>query len=279
MGSRRFACRRCDAVFAVDPTRAVRPPVVLLPPTFRRRSWEAAYRRRSARAAASVPLYRERATPWLQPVKPLSVTDLDGNESRICPISRPWDPRAGASLWIESPRNLLGAVRTARPKLPRDAVVLEVRDALLDRRVLGPHRYAVLLSSRAVVRSEQWRMEYNARIVARATEASEHLVVVGSGGDAPKDLIERAALLGPPAAGAAIVHDPRLGYLAARAHRCGVLHVNWRDYHVRVLENRLAWTDLRRSRPTLVDVLAGPGRYLGECPRHQVPALFIAEDR
>jgi hypothetical protein len=89
------------------------------------------------------------------------------------------------------------------------------------------------------------------------------------------NLIERAALVETPASEAMLLHDPRLGYVAARNGDCGVTHVNWRDYHVRTLGDRLAWTDLRRSRPTLVDVVAGSGWDLDECPHHHVPALVI----
>jgi hypothetical protein len=142
----------------------------------------------------------------------------------------------------------------------------------LDRRALGGHRYGVLLSPRAVVRSEQWRTEYNNRVLAGASAVGRSVVVVGSI-VAEGNLIERAALAETPASGALLLHDPWLGYVAARNGDCGVMHVNWRDYHVRMLGDRLAWTDLRRSRPTLVDVVAGSGWDLGECPHHHVPAL------
>ncbi|MFC0623267.1 hypothetical protein [Kribbella deserti] len=158
-------------------------------------------------------------------------------------------------------------------------MILEVRDSLLDRQRLGHHPYGVLLSANAEVPSEQWRAEHNARIVEQAS--GRGLAVVGASADLVEleGVVERGALEGPPTTGAALLHDPWLGYVAARARRCDVLHVNWRDYHVRAEGDALAWTDLRRSRPTLVDVLAGSGWDLGDCPHHHVPALFIREDR
>lgn len=268
----RSTCRRCDAVFSVG---ALRPAAsIALPKTFRQSAWQSTYRRRLAHAVAAVPLYRERSAPWRQPARPLRVAELAGSEVRICPFSRPWNPQREPPLWIERPDNLLTALRTTG-HLGRGTVILETRDSLLDRRALGGHRYGVLLSSHAMVRSEQWRTEYNGRVLAAASRFGRNVVVVGTSAVAHGNLIERTALVETPAPGAVLLHDPWLGYLAARNGDCGVLHVNWRNYHVRMLGDQLAWTDLRRSRPTLVDVVAGSGWDLRDCPHHHVPALVI----
>ena len=286
----REACRTCQAVIRCRSAGRLRLAARLGPldasalvrPVFRQSWWRAAYRRRLDHALSTVPLYRERSAPWQPPAEPLTAEDLELNEYRICPFSRPWNPRREPSLWTGRPEGLSEVLRTTRA-LRAVRTVLEFREALVDWPRLGLVGYGTLLSDRARVRSDRWRLYHNlgvldgargpVAIVGGSVDLESLRSGMSAGPTAPITWLACRALGDGPGTELALVRDRHLGYVAARDPRCGAVHVNWRSYYVRPIDGGLVWTDLRRSRPTLVDVYAGPGWKLATCPEHRVPAL------
>ncbi|GAA4202971.1 hypothetical protein GCM10022252_59880 [Streptosporangium oxazolinicum] len=74
---------------------------------------------------------------------------------------------------------------------------------------------------------------------------------------------------------AEVLWDARLGYLGARHRECGRVHTNWRRVHVRPHASGPLFTALRRTRPTLVNIVppGTAGLVPGLCPRHGTPVL------
>ncbi|MFG2005176.1 hypothetical protein ACGFNU_39135 [Spirillospora sp. NPDC048911] len=166
----------------------------------------------------------------------------------------------------------------------RWTAVLEVRDAMIDRRWLGRGvPYAALLSPKADVVNEERRAALNRRATELATSGA---VIVGTRneladvlpeiGAASLRVLHRAGLadaLGM--AGPVVAYDPVLGYYAARMPSCGHLHLLWRLFHARVADGALQLTALRRRRPVLCNVIPvdAAGAAVERCPRHHTPIL------
>ncbi|MEO5876429.1 MAG: hypothetical protein ABIS86_16450 [Streptosporangiaceae bacterium] len=238
-----------------------------------------AYRQAADRAFRRVPFYREQwavAGRVLAHPRPVPSTDLAGELFRLCPLGRPWRPGAEPSLWIgdrAALRQAVGLVSHAR-------TVLEIRDACLDWTSLGRGvRYGFVLPPGADTVDEDRRLLLNHR-AETLTGAS---VLVGTPQDLSVVRLEAepvprlslgAALSGE---GAALVHDRCLGYFAARPSSCGRLHLLWRRFHLRVDDAGTPMvTDLRRSRPTLVNVVpaGAPPVSVGHCPTHDGPVIM-----
>lgn len=229
-----------------------------------------AYRRVVRHAFARVPFYRDQwvaAGRALDEPAPVPSAALAGQEHRLCPFARPFDPSREPSLWIEgSLREALSVVGA-----PRRVPVLEVRQAVLDRR-----RYGVLLSEDALVVDETRRRELNAEALGRASR----VVVVGESAP-PLPGVEvtllRRVTLGHAEDGD-LVHDPHLGYFAARAS-CGRIHLLGRRFHAQ--GHPPALTALRSRRPTLVAVIPDdPGQTrLASCAEHGTPIFEQGADR
>lgn len=73
---------------------------------------------------------------------------------------------------------------------------------------------------------------------------------------------------------AGVVHDPHLGYFAA-ATTCGRVHLLWRHFHAHPAGRALTVTALRRTRPTLVNVIPDDSGSLttAVCPEHGTPIV------
>ncbi|MFI7128837.1 hypothetical protein ACIBQ1_24255 [Nonomuraea sp. NPDC050153] len=246
--------------------------------------WERAYRRTVRSAFARVPFYRDqwvRAGRALSEPVPTPCADLAGQLHRLCPFAEPYDPGAEPSLWIGSTAELRAVLSMAGAG--GRAPVLEVRRAVLDRRTLGlSRRYGVLLATDAKVRHERRRRELNEPAL-RLAAAAGRAVLVGEReavaeflpalAEVETRVLERAGLDG--AGRSDLVHDPYLGYYAARAG-CGHLHLLWRRFHARVADDgSLAVTALLRRRPVLVDVVPDGAATLGRCPAHDTPILGV----
>lgn len=246
-------------------------------------SWERAYRRAAALAFSRVPFYRDQwvaAGRALDEPEPTPTAELAGQLHRLCPFAEPYDPAREPSLWIGEAAALREALALAG--VPGRAPVLEVRPAVLDRRTLGRGgpRYGVLLGPGARVVHERRRRELNAAAVELATRAGRAVVV----GERPAldallpelagaevTAVERVTL-GAAADGGALVHDPHLGYYAARAS-CGRIHLLWRRFHARPVGDAPAVSALRRRRPVLVGVVPDGRGTPGSCPEHGTPIL------
>ncbi|MFE0073928.1 hypothetical protein ACFWYW_34240 [Nonomuraea sp. NPDC059023] len=252
-------------------------------------AWERSYRRTVRLAFSRVPFYRDqwvRAGRALDEPLPTPTGELAGQLHRLCPFAEPYDPGAEPSLWIGPAGGLRAALAVAlgaagvRGRVP----VLEVRRAVLDRRRLGlgGPPYGVLLEPDATVVHERRRRELNAPALKLAADAGRAVVVGERAAVAsflPElagvevNVLERVTLAG--AAEGALVHDPHLGYYAARA-RCGRVHLLWRRFHARPEGGGLAVSALGRRRPVLVAVVPDGGGELGRCPGHGTPILGVA---
>ena len=73
----------------------------------------------------------------------------------------------------------------------------------------------------------------------------------------------------------AVVHDPFLGYIAARAPDCNEIHLLWDRVHAKVSSDGLLFTRLRGRRPTLVNVSAVDTGFsaVRRCRLHGTPVL------
>ncbi|MDR8414762.1 hypothetical protein MTP10_39305 [Nonomuraea sp. 3-1Str] len=264
--------------------------------------WERAYRRVVSTAFRRVPFYRDQwvaAGRALDEPEPTPSAALAGQLFRLCPFALPFDPSREPSLWTGDGSDLRDALALAGA--PRRTPVLEVRAAVLDRRTLaappfawrGP-RYGVLLGPDAKVVDESRRHALNAAALRLAAEAGR-AVVVGERAALDAVLPEltgvrvsvverlslaRAAKVGdaPVRAGdAAVVHDPRLGYLASVVPCCGRTHLLWRHFHARPAGGTLTFTALRRRRPMLVNVVPDdPGTpAIAVCPEHGTPIVSL----
>lgn len=254
---------------------------------------ERRYRRAVRRAFARVAFYRDQ---WAaagrvigEPV-PTPVAALPAPAWSLYPFAWPWSadlepppatlrPLAQA-LW-------LAGCRDRRP-------VLEVREALLDRRWLprrGARRratYRGLLSATAVVASPQRRVELNQAALAAAATAGAGWVVGG-----PAELAALPELSGgwlrpvhrlpvaaagagepPDPAVPALLYEPALGYLGARVVECGQFHL-CRGVYARVRAGALTLSLVRSRRPTLLDIVppGATGLAVGRCQRHGRPVL------
>ncbi|MFI6297998.1 hypothetical protein ACIBEJ_40855 [Nonomuraea sp. NPDC050790] len=246
---------------------------------------------------------------------PTPTGELAGQLHRLCPFGEPYDPGAEPSLWIGPPGGLRAALTTALGAAGAAGFsgaagaagvsgaagvagfsgaarlgglgrvpVLEVRRSVLDRRRLGAGGppYGVLLEPGATVVHERRRRELNAPALALATRAGR-AVVVGERAAVASFLpelegvevrvLERVTLAG--AAEGVLVHDPHLGYYAARA-RCGRVHLLWRRFHARPEGGGLAVSALGRRRPVLVAVVPEGGGEIGRCPGHGTPILGVS---
>jgi hypothetical protein len=267
---------------------------------FSAQRWEAAYRRRVARAFAEVPYYREQwaaAGRVLAEPVPTDAGDLETELYRLCALRRPWQPAGEPSLWIGRPgalREALLLAGVADVRLP----VLEVRRELVDWSRLGSGPwappYAALLEPQADTGAPARRPALLLPAAALAAGAGEALVV-GSPAEVTALAAELDRLLaglqvllrpvtrvapadaGRAVAGPLVVHDRYLGYLGARVPGCGAVHLAWWRYHVRGAGPGLTVTALRQSRPTLAGVRperAGRAR-VGRCPVHGTPTLEV----
>ncbi|MEV0625202.1 hypothetical protein [Nonomuraea wenchangensis] len=244
--------------------------------------WRLAYRRAVRAAFARVPFYRDqwvRAGRELGEPEPTPSADLAGQLHRLCPFGAPYDAGAEPSLWIGPAADLRAALRTAgvRGRAP----VLEVGPAVLDRRALGPfRRYGVLLAAGAKVRNERRRRELNEPALRLAAGAGRAVLVgeraaVAEFLPALAGIETRVLIRGNLNADGELIHDPHLGYYAARAG-CGHLHLLWRRFHARTTaDGTPAVTALRRRRPVLVDVVPDGAATLGRCPVHGAPTLGV----
>jgi hypothetical protein len=269
--------------------------------------WERAYRRVVRTAFGRVPFYRDQwaaAGRALDEPEPTPSAALAGQLYRLCPFALPFDASREPSLWIGDGRELRDAL--ALTGAPRRTPVLEVRDAVLDRRALTPAgpRYGVLLAPDARVVDEARRRALNAAAHELASRAGRAIVVgersaldailpeldgvrvhavermtvalavrdARSGGvrDARPGAV-RDALTG-------VVHDPHLGYFAGIHPGCGRIHLLWRRFHARPAGRMTAVTALRRRRPVLVGVVPDGAEALDTlimagCPEHGTPIL------
>ncbi|MEU6711319.1 hypothetical protein ABZ897_07525 [Nonomuraea sp. NPDC046802] len=246
--------------------------------------WERAYRRMVRSAFSQVPFYRDqwvRAGRALDEPLPTPCADLTGQLHRLCPFAEPYDPGAEPSPWIGSAGDLRAVLVTSGAD--GRAPVLEVRRAMLDRRRLGlSRRYGVLLASGAKVMHERRRRELNEPALKLAATAGRAVVVgereavaefLPALADIETRVVTRAELTG--AGQNDLVHDPYLGYFAARAG-CGHVHLLWRRFYARVVDGgSLAVTALLRRRPVLVDVMPDGVVTLSRCPVHGTPILGV----
>lgn len=238
-------------------------------------SAERAYRAVVRRAFRNVVFYRAQcaaAGHLLSEPVPVPTSALPDPPYELCPFPRPWQPAREGSLWTPDPRQLAGALGIAG-LLPSTGTVLEVGPALVDRdRLTRRVRYGVLLGEDALVQSEGRRREINAVVLAAAT--GPVLAVGPIELDVPT--VRRAGVDGL-AGNCPLLHDPRLGYLGARHRDCGRMHINTRLVHVAVHGDEIAFSLVRRRRPTLLAVVppGTPRVRLAECARHQTPVLEL----
>ncbi|WP_327089958.1 hypothetical protein OIE66_04895 [Nonomuraea sp. NBC_01738] len=242
-------------------------------------AWERDYRRTVADAFSRVPFYRDQwvaAGHELEEPVPTPSEELTGQLHRLCPFAAPYDPAREPSLWIGAADELREAL--ALTGAPRSAPVLEVRQAVLDRRTLGRRgpRYGVLLATGARVVHERRRRELNAPALDVARQAGA-AVLVGEQEQITRFLPELDGVdVTPIAHGEAVAFDPHLGYFGARAS-CGGLHLLWRRFHVKQSGAGPCVTALRRRRPTLAGIVpAGRERDVtGLCREHGTPILGV----
>lgn len=249
---------------------------------FARGRWDSSYRRRSRLAMSTVPFYRERWRPGAGQDQTTPVEELNGAEFWLCPFVRPWLASREPSLWSGNPAATRDAVQIACD-FPSNCTVVEFRRALIDwpwLGVTGP-RFAVLLSADAPAAVESRRDAHNLLTLERAA-ARGPVVLIGTPPeiDAAKSWVDfallslaRQSVSAHADASCQLIHDEHLGYVAARDRRCGELHVNTRHFYVRAGVGGLAWTAVRQSRPTLVDIRLGGSWTLSSCASHDVPAL------
>jgi len=262
---------------------------------FRADRWDERHRAACARAFAEVPFYREQwasAGRELSEPAPVRAADLRQELFRLCPLRSPWDPRREPTLWAGELAGLEAAL-SAVGMPPRRTPVIELRASAVDWTRFGPAGapYAFLLSRDADVASEGARTALQLAAMKLAVDHGR-AVVVGPRDELPEILRAVDAALAPvavrwsavhrmtlaeaaAAAEPAVVHDPFLGYIAARSPECGEAHVLWERVHVKASPDGLLFTRLRGRRPTLVNVLpADPGfRAVGRCPVHGTPVL------
>ncbi|GIJ55537.1 hypothetical protein [Virgisporangium aurantiacum] len=234
------------------------------------------YRRVVRRAFREVTFYRSQcaaAGRLLDEPVPTPTAAVPDPPYELCPFRRPWRPDRDLPLWTPDPRQLVGALRIAG-LLPAAGTVVEVRRALVDLpRLTRRVRYAVLLGADAVAAD---RCGTNAATLD-AVRAPVLLVGPVDWPDpvtVPRvDLARVADGSAPP--GPLLLHDPTLGYLGARHPDCGGLHLDINVVHAAERDGRLAFSLLRRRRPTLLAMVPpGAGNLrLATCARHRTPVL------
>ncbi|MFN2468232.1 MAG: hypothetical protein ABR521_08925 [Gaiellaceae bacterium] len=276
---------------------------------FGERRWD---RRRQAaveRAFAEVPYYREQwasAGRALSEPVPVRAADLSEELFRLCPLRSPWDPRREPTLWIGDLTALADALTLAGAR-PRRLPVLEVRLAVVDSTRLGRvgAPYGVLLAPDADVAGDARRLALQLGSLKLALDHGR-AVVVGAPTELPAVMRSAEAALGgvdvrwslvprltlAEAAGADggceqrsgadggreerfVVHDPYLGYVAARSPDCGEVHLLWNRIHARPSQDGLLFTRIRDRRPTLVNVIPVHGGFstVSRCRAHGTPVL------
>ncbi|MFI6453011.1 hypothetical protein ACIBF6_15790 [Streptosporangium amethystogenes] len=265
-----------------------------MPADFSAARWERAYRRIVKTAFLRVPFYRDQwvsAGRALDEPEPTPSAALTGQLHRLCPFAQPFDASREPSLWIDEGRELRDALSLVGA--PSRTPVLEVRAATLDRRALprgvlsawiGP-RYGVLLPPGAKVLDEGRRRALNTDALHIAAEAGRATLI---GERAALDallpeldgievnIVERmTAAHAVRSKRAGVVHDPHLGYFAASATTCGRIHLLWRHFHAHPAGRALTVTALRRTRPTLVNVIPDDSGSLitAVCPEHGAPIV------
>jgi hypothetical protein len=263
--------------------------------------WDRQHRLTVERAFRQVPYYREQwakaGRASTEPI-PVAAADLHQELFRLCPLPRPWEPSREASLWLGDPRVLAEALRVTKA-LPAAGPVLEVRRAMVDWTRLGPfdNNYAPLLAPNADVSTASTRTDLQRRGLGLA-RAYGQAIVVASPTELSPVLREARALVGDvrvdwsvvqrltarEAAVASgltghstsfVVHDPYLGYFAARDPECAEVHVLWRRVHCHGTSQGLVFTRLREYRPTLVDIIPVEPGFVSvrTCVWHGTPVL------
>jgi hypothetical protein len=207
----------------------------------------------------------------------------------LCPFGRAWSADREPSLWTGDPAALAAVLRLAGCAGP----VLEVGPALLDRarlpaRGLRPgQRFGVLLAATATVASAEHRAALNRSTAAAvrrgrvlAVASADELAALPELADLPLSIVERRGLdtATAPSPGPVVVHDRRVGYLAARVPSCGAVHVDQPRVHARQRGPVVTFSLPGRRRPTLLDIVppgAGAVR-LGTCDLHATAVLIPA---
>lgn len=264
---------------------------------FRQDRWDARHRLACVRAFREVPFYREQwAYARRELSEPLAVTagELQRELFRLCPLRSQWDPRREPTLWTGESGVLANALTLAGADWPR-IPVLEVREAAVDWTHIGHRRpYAFLLSPDADVGGDGRRLALQLAALKLAVDHGR-AIVVGSSTELVELLpeVERAlapvvvawspvhrvtlmqAASGSDVDGPAVVHDPFLGYIAARVRDCGRFHVLWDCVHAKLSPSGILFTRLRGRRPMLVNVLPVETGFSDVrcCPSHGTPVL------
>ena len=265
---------------------------------FRQDRWDTKHRVACARAFSEVPFYREQwayAGRELPEPLPVRAGELKHELFRLCPLRSQWDPRREPGLWIGEASALVDAV-TLAIGAPRGVPVLEIREAAVDWTRVGPYGapYGFLLRADADVGGNGRRLALHLAALKLAVDHGR-AVVVGSSHELSELAPELEKALAPvvvqwshvsrmtlaeaatarDATEPVVVHDPFLGYIAARARGCGKFHLLWGRVHAKVSASGLLFTRLRGRRPTLVNVLpVDPGfSAVRLCPTHGTPTL------
>ena len=265
---------------------------------FRQDRWDSRHRLACARAFREVPFYREQwayAGRELPEPLPVRAAELQQELFRLCPLRSPWDPRREPTLWTGDPGALSDAL-TVAGTAPRRVPVLEVRGAAVDWARVGRYGtpYGFVLRADADVASDGRRLALHLAALKLAVDHGR-AVVVGSSHDWSQllpeldsaldavavqwSLVRRMTLAEASQAEAveepAVVHDPFLGYIAARAPDCNEIHLLWDRVHAKVSSDGLLFTRLRGRRPTLVNVSAVDTGFsaVRRCRLHGTPVL------
>jgi hypothetical protein len=265
---------------------------------FRQDRWDARHRLACARAFREVPFYREQwASAGRELPEPLPVTagELQQELFRLCPLRSQWDPRREPTLWTGESGALADALTLADPD-QRRMPVLEVREAAVDWTQIGNHRapYAFLLRPDADVGGDGRRLALQLAALKLAVDHGR-VIVVGSSAELAELLPELDRALAPVVVGwspvhrvtlmqaastsdagvPAVLHDPFLGYIAARVRDCGEFHLLWDRVHAKLSPSGLLFTRLRGRRPMLVNVIPVESGFseVRCCPSHRTPVL------
>lgn len=257
-----------------------------------------AYTAAAKRAFDTVPYYREAWAGRGPGAEPVPLPDVDRLLPLLYPLAASRSSGGETPPWLGEPGELYDAL-TLTGAYRADRHLFEVRRALLDWTRIGPRgaRYTAVLAADAEVADPEVRLAGVAAFRAAPPPAllgspgqvEEFLAEAGHPGPVQvftrRSLAELSrppapALSRPPApAGPELLYDERLGYVGARRPDCGHAHLSWRRFHVRAGKPGLLFTALRRSRPTLVDVVPDGAAELeaGHCPVHGTPILVARE--
>lgn len=232
---------------------------------------------RAVRAAfREVTFYRSQcaaAGRMLPEPMPTPTSAVPDPPHELCPFRRPWRPDRELPLGTPDPRQLVAALRIAR-LLPAGGTVLDVGRALVDRPRLSRRvRFGILLDGDALAAD---RRRTNAATLAAAEPP---VLLVAPPGWPDPGTVPRAEIAavadGSAPGGPLLVRDPVLGYLGARHPQCGRLHTDPRLVHVADRGGVLAFSLVRRRRPTLLAMVppGADGLRLTACPRHGTPVF------